>query len=418
MRKLFFIALVALFAASCEKETEHRPKSTVIYIQTNNYEENQNGILAYKHKEDGTLEALPGSPFLTRGAGVGNPKQILGPNDSDTEIKISEDGNFLLAVNSGSNTIAVMRIHQDGSVTHVEGSPFPSGGQTPVSIDTYGKYVFVVNKSQDPLHTITQNPNYITFTIDNNGRLSQVPDSKIETFPGSSPAQALVSNNGKFLFGADFLGFMLNPPRGTLRSFAINTTGILTPLPGTPYTIPGMGGALGLWQHPKESILYVGFPLQAKLGIYNINNSSGTLTFQSAAEAGAAVCWVRTNKNGDRLYVLNSAENTVSMYNSSTGSSPASMGKLMLKQSGPTYVAMEMEFTTSEPFSFEFSPSEKYLYVVNQHTNPDFSVGNYNYFHVLQVGEDGKLTEAGEPLQLPVRNIYRPRGVATILTKM
>ncbi|MBC7828211.1 MAG: beta-propeller fold lactonase family protein [Chitinophagaceae bacterium] len=418
MRKLLYIAIVVLLAISCEKETEHRAKNTVVYIQTNNYQDNQNAVLAYRHKEDGTLEAVPGSPFLTGGAGLGNPKQILGPADSDTEIKISKDGKFLLAVNSGSNTIAVMRIQSNGGLTPVEGSPFPSGGQTPVSIDVYNKHVFVVNKSQDPLHTINQNPNYITFTIDNNGRLTQVPDSKVETFAGSSPAQALVSNNGKFLFGADFLGFMLNPPKGTLRSFTINSSGTITPVAGTPQSIPGMGGALGLWQHPKENILYVGFPMQAKLGIYDINSASGALTFQSTVEAGGGICWVRTNKNGDKLYLLNSAENTVGMYNSSAPMSPSSLGKLKLKESGPTYVDMEMEFPTSQPFSLGFSPSEKYLYVVNQHTNPDFSVGNYNYFHVLHVAEDGRLTEPGEPLQLPVPNIYRPRGIAVIQTSL
>lgn len=417
MRKLFCIALVALLAASCKKEPESRPKSTVVYIQTNNYQDNQNAILAYRHKDNGTLEALPGSPFLTGGAGVGNPKQILGPNDSDTEIKLSDDGRFLLAVNSGSNTIAVMRVHHDGNLTPVQGSPFPSGGETPVSIDVHDKYVFVVNKSQDPLRTTTQKPNYIAFMMDDNGRLTKVPGSKTETHPGSSPTQALVSNNGKFLFGSDFLGFMLMPPKGTLRSF-MGDAGKLVPAPGTPQAIPGMGGALGLWQHPKDNILYVGFPMQAKLGIYNINNMTGALTFQSAVDAGAAACWVRTNKNGSALYVLNSAENTVSMYNSTMAQAPSPMGKLKLKQSGPTYVAMEMEFTTSEPFSFELSPNEKYLYVVNQHTNPDFSIGNYNFFHILHVGQDGKLTEPGEPLQLPVPNIYRPRGVAVVETTM
>lgn len=201
MRKLFFTVMVAILAISCDKETEPRSKDTVIYLQTNNYQGDQNAILAYKHKEDVTFEILPGSPFMTGGSGLGNPKQILGPADSDTEIKISKDGNFLLAVNSGSNTIAVMRIHSDGRLSQVEGSPFPSGGQTPVSIDVYGQYVFVVNKSQDPLHPITQNPNYLTFLIDNNGKLTKLDKSKVETSPGSSPAQALVSNNSKFLFG-------------------------------------------------------------------------------------------------------------------------------------------------------------------------------------------------------------------------
>jgi 6-phosphogluconolactonase (cycloisomerase 2 family) len=413
MKKIIYIAVLAVIAFSCKKDDhEEKPTSDVIYVETNDFHDNQNAVLAYVNKGNGMVEELPGSPFPTGGAGVGNPMQILGPNDSDTQLKLSDDKQFLLAVNSGSNTIAVFRIRHDGSLTAVAGSPFPSGGQTPVSIDVKGKYVFVVNKSQDPLHPPARNPNYITFTMDHNGALTQVPNSVFETTAGTSPTQALVSGNRQFVFGTDFLGFQLTPPRGTLRSFTIDNSGKLAPVAGTPYTIPGMGGALGLWQHPKANVLYVGFPLQAKVGVYTIDQSSGALAFQSTVNAGPAACWIRTTKKGDYLYVLNSGENTVSMYNSSNAGSPSPIGKLTLKQSGPIYMAMGMPFTTSEAFGFEFAPDEKYLYVVSQHTNPDFNVGNYNYFHILKVGTDGNLSEPGEPLQLPVDATLRPQGVA------
>jgi 6-phosphogluconolactonase (cycloisomerase 2 family) len=415
MKKCIYIAVLAVIAFSCKKDDhEGRHKTDVIYVETNDFHNNENAIIAYRNKGDGTVEELTGSPFPTGGAGVGNPMQILGPDDSDTQLKLTDDKQFLLAVNAGSNTIAVFRVRSDGGLSPVAGSPFPSGGQTPVSIDVKGKYVFVVNKSQDPLHPPTLAPNYVTFTIDHDGALTQVPDALFETAAGSSPAQALVSKNGKFLFGADFLGFQLHPPRGTLRSFTMDNSGKLSPVAGTPYTIPGIGGALGLWQHPQANVLYVGFPLQAKVGVYTINQSSGVLTFQSTVDAGPAACWIRTTKTGDYLYVLNSGENSISMYNSSNAGSPSSKGKLTLKQSGPIYMAMGLSFTTSEAFSFEFSPDEKYLYVVSQHTNPDFKIGNYNYFHVLKVGNDGSLNEPGTPVQLPVDATVRPQGVAVV----
>ncbi len=63
---------------------------------------------------------------------------MLGPDDTDDPIVISDDGQYLLAVNGGSNTIAVFNISPNGSLQEVAGSPFPSGGQTPCSIAING----------------------------------------------------------------------------------------------------------------------------------------------------------------------------------------------------------------------------------------------------------------------------------------
>ncbi len=405
-----------LFFSACQKIHDHLPgnrtNAEVVYVETNDFANNNNAVMAYVNSGDGNLVPLPGSPFLTNGEGVGNLGQALGPEDSDSQLKITSDGKFLLAINPGTNTIAVFAIGDDGSLTAVQGSPFPSGGQTPSSIDIRGKYVYVVNKSNDYAHTITEAPNYTTFTIDDNGALSPVAGSTVSTTVGASPAQALVSNDGKYLFGADFLGFTLVPPVGTLRSFAISS-GKLSPLAGTPYVLPGTyGGALGLWQNPNANVLYVGFPAASKVGVYTIGGD-GSLSFQSAVDGGAASCWIRTNKKGDRMYVLNSGENSVGIYDVSSASSPVLINKFILKYPGPTYLSsMGSPLTTSEDFSLNLSPDEKYLYVVSQHTNIDFSIGNYNYLHSLCVGSDGLLSENAEPVQLPVPSTLRPQGVA------
>ena len=422
----YLAALLAfpLLLSSCKKIHGHLPgdktNADVVYVENNDFSNHNNAVLAYVNMGDGNLVPLPGSPFLTAGEGVGNTMQKLGPEDSDTQLKITADGKFLLAINPGTNTIAVFAINADGTLTPVAGSPFSSGGQTPSSIDIRGNYVYVINKSDDYAHPVTQAPNYTTFTIDNNGKLSPVAGSTYETAVGSSPAQALVSNNGKFLFGADFLGFMLMPPTGTLRSFTISN-GKLTPVAGTPYALPAAedGGALGLWQHPKSNTLYVGFPVSAKVGVYNINPNSGELTYQTSVAAGAAACWIRTNAKGDRLYVLNTAENSVGVYNTSNPASPQFLSKLTLKYSGPSYTnPMGVVFPTSQDFSISFSPNEKYLYVVSQHTNPDFTVGNFNYLHALNVDYDGMLSEMAEPVQLPVSSMLRPQGLAVKEVKL
>jgi 6-phosphogluconolactonase (cycloisomerase 2 family) len=421
------ILLVCLaFMPSCKKDDDDNNNNNnnnnggsngeaeVIYLQTN--DPAGNAILAYRHTGDGNLTQISGSPFSTGGNGVGNPNQVLGPDDSDQQLFLTADHKFLLTVNAGSNSIAVFNVSGDGSLSAVAGSPFPSGGETPVSVYVSENYVYVVNKSQNPLVPVTTDPNYTVFTLASNGALTPVAGSAVATTPGSSPAQALISVDKKFLFGADFLGFQLMPAVGTLRSFTVDSGGMITPVAGTPYMIPGMGGALGLWQHPSANVLYVGFPLQAKVGIYNINTASGALTFLSTVNAGPAACWLRTTKSGNYLYSLNSGNNSITAYNSSSATTPVIIDSIALKLPGPIYMNMGLPFTSSEGFAFDISPTNKYMYVVSQHTNPDFSIGNYNYLHFLTIGTNGTLDEPGAPIQLPVPNTVRPQGMVVFKT--
>ncbi|HEY2720811.1 MAG TPA: hypothetical protein VGI82_03740, partial [Chitinophagaceae bacterium] len=156
----------------------------IVYLETNDL--NQNAILAYWQKDDSTLIQLAGSPFLTGGTGIANPMQALGPDDDDNQLLITSNKNFLLAVNPGSNNISVFKIHEAGILESVDGSPFSSEGQSPVSIGQNGDYIYVVNKAvdttSDKQNTI---PNYTIFTLDQSGRLHHVPNSTVETTKGS-----------------------------------------------------------------------------------------------------------------------------------------------------------------------------------------------------------------------------------------
>lgn len=419
MKKIFYFAIFAIVIAGCKKDDDNNtpPVNTgsgpeeIVYVQTN--DQSGNAILAYRHTGNGTLTQIAGSPFPTGGTGVANPTQKLGPDDSDYEVFLTSDNKYLYAVNGGSNNISVFNVAGNGTLSPVAGSPFPSGGETPASVFVSGNFVYVVNKSDNPAVTPVQAPNYTTFVF-NNGALEEVPGSKVETSPGSSPAQALLSHDRKFLFGADFLGFTLAPPVGTLRSFTVDSAGKLMVVAGTPLTIPDIGGALGLWQHPAANILYVGFPLGGKIGVYNINPTSGMLTYQTSVVSGPAACWLRTNELGTRLYCLNSAASTVTVFNNVIPNAPVLMQTDTLKITGPTYSAMGMTFTTSEPFAFALSPAQKYIYIVSQHTNPDFSIGNYNYMHVLFIDVNGRVYEPGDPIQIPVAANVRPKGVAVL----
>ena len=121
----------------------------VLYTETN--DPAGNAILGYRRSTtDGSLTALPGSPFAMGGRGVTNPELLDGPNDDDHQVIANSAHTFLYAVNGGSNTIAGFHIEADGSLTAVPGSPFASGGIEPASLGISGEHLYVVNKNLDP----------------------------------------------------------------------------------------------------------------------------------------------------------------------------------------------------------------------------------------------------------------------------
>ena len=407
---------LALVGCKKDKDGTSSP-GTVVYIESNLAGDNKNSILAYRQAANGSLETLPGSPFATGGAGYGNPSQKLGPNDTDEPIALSADKRRLFAVNQGSNTIAVFDIGADGRLTPVPGSPFPSGGVNPGSVGVAGSRIYVVNKNDDGAATGGR-PNYAVFDVSAAGQLTPVAGATVETTVGSSPSHALIAPGQKLLFVDDFLAFMAPTPVGTLRAFSIGADGRLTAAPGTPMPIEGTGGALGLWAHPTQNVLYVGFPMQGKVGVYNFDPITGALTFRTSVAAGKAACWLRVNRAGTRLYCLNSAESTISVYDLANPLAPAALQTFTLKNTGPLFDSMSPAgmVTSSEPFHEEFSPDEKMLFVVSQHANPDFT-SNYNYAHALPIDPDGRLSEPGSPLKLPVDARTRPQGVVSVRTK-
>src|SRR5262249_12345127 len=135
----------------------------IVYIESN--DPAGNAILAYeRNNADGSLKPLMGSPFPAGGLGI-TFTTALGPFDSDQEVILNPARTMLFAVNGGSDTIAVFWINADGSLSPVDGSPFPSGGSNPVSVGLAGDILCVVNKDEDPGHPGQVLPTYTSFRV-------------------------------------------------------------------------------------------------------------------------------------------------------------------------------------------------------------------------------------------------------------
>jgi hypothetical protein len=345
------------------------------------------------------------------GKGWFDPTFALPPRsgtiDTDQSVQISSDRTLLFAVNSGSNSVAVFHIYNDGSLQAVFGSPFPSGGSDPVSVGLKGDIMAVANKDQDP----SQNPfvvlpNYTSFRVGDDGGLTPIPGSTVSVAYFSSPSQALPASLGELFFGVDTLGALLH-------SFRIDEDGRLRqnpPIaaPNSVYAGPlsfGPHYIIGLQTHPTLPFLYAGFPLAEKLGVYRYSvgrgreeldgergdgDRGGKLSFiRAVPNSGNGICWIILNRAGTRLYTVNTFDNSVSVYDSTDPENPVEVQHL------------HMVDNTGGPSSLVLDRSEQFLYVVSQRGVPFSIPAISNAIHVLKVGSDGKLTEAaGSPTPL------------------
>ena len=396
----------------------------VLYVESNRLEPGQNSILAYSRAVDGTLTPLPGSPFLTNGKGINNPTAAkLGPNDKDYPLLASRDKKRLYAVNSGSNTIAVFDVADDGRLRHVAGSPFPSGGRSPVSLTIAGNRLYVVNSNGDADQLPnSDSPNYTGFTIGADGKLTPIPNSTVPTIKGSFPSQVLASNDGTLLFGLDFLAPAVQPGVGSVHAFKINGDGTLTQPPGSPYALPAGDKPplpLGMNQHPSRNILYVGFVTRKQMGVYTFDAQTGALSFVRAVpNSGVEICWIRPTANGARIYTVNNIDDSVSFYDNADPLQPVEKQHLLMKLPGPLFLndrgPDSFMQVTSTPYEPALSPDEKFLYVVGNRSNAlDNTVTAGNYIHILNIAADGSLSQPGAPLVLPVPvpPATRPQGL-------
>src|SRR5205085_10907205 len=80
----------------------------------------QNSVYGYAVSSKGNLQALSGSPYLTRATGVYSSNPLLAPGFlSDQQIVANAAGTLLFAVNGHSDGVTTFKINSDGTLTFV-----------------------------------------------------------------------------------------------------------------------------------------------------------------------------------------------------------------------------------------------------------------------------------------------------------
>jgi len=364
-------------------------QSTAVYVESNRAD--HNSILAYRNI-GGTLAFL--GEFSTNGKGVFDLSLKLGPFDSDQNVVTNAEGTVLYAVNSGSDTIAAFRIAANGSLSSIAGSPFSSGGTNPVSVGIARDTLAVVNKAMDPARPDLKQPSYTSFALTPEGSIENGPLSTQLAPVGSSPSQADVSSGKRLVFDAQFLG-------GHLQSFLIAHEGSLVSEDFKAVNTSAGPQPLGLWTHPSRPILYAGLTSSNRVAVYTFD-ATGHLTFvRSVPDSGKAICWIRSNATGTRLYAVNTGDSSVSVYDTTFPLQPVEIEHLKLSGLG-------------SPFQITVNPRGTFLYVVTQRASASVPLGEGNTLHVLTVNKsNGKIAESSF-VKLPVPPGTRPQGVAAV----
>jgi uncharacterized protein (TIGR03000 family) len=345
------------------------------YVYTLNNDVTQNGVVVLKREADGSLREVDSSPFPTEGKG-------LTGGDIDEQGAVRVHGDFVLAVNPGSNSIAVLRKGAGGILTPVPGSPFPSGGSTPLSLTVHGDLVYVANQAA-PFASPSGAPNLMGFRLSPEGKLTPIANSRIEFPIGQGPAQVEFSPTGKTL--AVTSGFQ-DEPASRIRSFMVKSDGTLQEGSGSPAQPRGASGVVGYSWSPKGDRIYVSNFRGSAVVVFDIDPHTGAIKQNGEAygDREQAACWTAIAADGKTLYVANFVSNSVSVFDVHAD------GKLSL-----IGTAKRRGATNPDTKDIELSRDGKYLYAV---------ASGAREVAVFQVGTDRMLTElpAGKsPLKLP-----------------
>jgi len=374
------------------------PPRNVVYVESNNTIAGQNSILAYHRNTDGSLTALPGSPFLTGGTGWFDPTYAVGPFDGDNIFVADPLTNILYVPNGHSDTIAALRMKVDGSLAPINGSPFATAGNTPDTLAISGRTLTIVNNAQDPLQA---GPKVVSsYTTGRLGAAGAYLEQAVDTQsrPQTTvPSEVLVVPNSSFVLaneiGTDSITSYQRGPHGGFDLVERVT-------PPQERGEAAQPASIGLAINPVAPFVYEGLPNVGRVAVWHLA-ANGRLSFvRSVPSSGVAPCWIRFSKNGQRMYVVNTVDDSISTYDATDPAKPVEIQHLKLNNAGG--------------FSSEFSlsPDERFLYSLEEEGTPA-QAGKSNKLHALSVSPaDGTLTElASSPTQLPVPAGNRPQGV-------
>ena len=311
-------------------------KSGAVYVLTN---QPSNAVAAFDRAPDGTL--TPAGMFSTGGSG--NP--VAQPGDPPTDplasqgaLILSDNNQFLFAVNAGSNEISALAIGKDG-LTLVD--KVSSGGVRPISLTVHENLLYVLNEGGTP--------NITGFTVSDTGELTPLAGSTRPLSAGSAadPAEVSFNPDGTLLVVTEKAANLID-------LYVVGSDGVAgPPTPNTSNGLTPFGFAFDHRNHVIVSEAFGGAPNAAAVSSYTAT-LSGTLDVVSGSvpDFQTAACWIVITNSGRYVYTSNTGSGAVSSY------ALASSGELTLLNSVAANIG-----AMSFPIDMALNNSSRYLYV-------------------------------------------------------
>jgi 6-phosphogluconolactonase len=233
--------------------------------------------------DGGMLTPVPGSPFPAGNTPVQAVQAAPQATGSPLFLYVSN-------LNDSAGAISAFAINQqNGSLSPIDGSPFPTGapgsypGPSAMVVSVNNNFLYVALAG-----TANANNQIVAFSINpTTGSLTPLPQSPFST--GNDPLQMayvpVTAGTQGFLYTG-------NIQDGTISGFtADNGTGVLTPVQGSPYSAgSSVGGLAAILTSTENTFLYQSDPQAMTVRAYAINGTTGELTLVSGSpfSAGSA----------------------------------------------------------------------------------------------------------------------------------
>jgi 6-phosphogluconolactonase (cycloisomerase 2 family) len=262
-----------------------------VYVMTNQL--TGNGIAVFARAADGSLSEPTIVPTGGQGIGTG-----LGSQGS---IVLSKDGQWLLAVNAGSDEISLLEVTEDGLMLS---DKVASGGVRPTSITIYDDLVYVLNAGASG--------NIAGFRMDE-GKLVSIAGSNrhlsnlgLDVSP--TPGQISFDPKGEVLVVTERASNMISVYHVGKDGLAYGPIAQMS-AGMTPY-----GFAFTQKGTLVVSEAFGGEDNASAVSSYSISDDNFMVVSASVPTGQTAACWIAVSKNGKFAYSANAASSSISLY--------------------------------------------------------------------------------------------------------
>ncbi len=300
----------------------HDGAAGFVYTETNGA--TGNAVLAFERAGDGSLEPI--GSFATGGLGSG------GGLGSQGAVTLAGDGEWLLAVNAGSNDVSLFRVREGGALVLADRAA--AGGTFPISVTASDGLAYVLDAGGSG--------NIAGFRLDD-GSLRPLARS-IRPLSGATtnPAEIAFSTNGAFLV-------VTERATNLIDTYRVGDRGA----PSGPVTSASSGPVPYGFAFDGRNHPIVSEAANSALSSYRLNPVGATVISGSVPTGGLAACWVATSPDGRWAFDSNAHGGTISSF------AVAPNGFLTLAHSVAANTG-----SGSGPLDLGVSSDGRYLYVI------------------------------------------------------